>query len=58
MRDHELIVVALAVALAGCPLGTTTTTTTTTLGAGRPIASSALKGARTSEVLQKRPPSR
>jgi hypothetical protein len=40
MRGRELILVAVAVALGGCPLGTTTTTTTTTLTAGRPIASS------------------
>jgi len=29
MRDHEVIVVALATALAGCPLSASTTTTTT-----------------------------
>jgi len=29
MRDRDLMVVALAVVLAGCPLGTSTTTTTT-----------------------------
>ena len=35
MRDPELILVVLAIALAGCPLGTTTTTTLT---AGRSVA--------------------
>lgn len=40
MRDHEVIIVALACALAGCPLTASTTTTTTTTVPGRAIAAS------------------
>ena len=39
MRDHEVIFVALAVALAGCPLAASTTTTTAAVSS-RPIAAS------------------
>ena len=43
MRDHEVIVVMLAAALAGCPLSASTTATTTV--SGRSIASSSAPAA-------------